>query len=98
MSEPEESDELDVKFADEADPVFWGVEVDFSFDRSLNTDRKSLFYSARKVVLDENYVQIQLPNGKYQCFPIHQVRKVLAMRATVSTGYTGEDFSPDELY
>lgn len=87
-------DELDIKFAEEEDvSVFWSVEVEFS-----DSAQKSVFYSARRIVLDGEYAQIQLPDGTYASFPIGQIRKVLSMRADPPTGYTDKDLSADELY
>jgi hypothetical protein len=85
-------DELDIKYADEGGNVAWGVEVE-----SSDPDQKSVFHSARRVVLDAEYAQIQHDDGTYTSYPIEQVRKILAMRADPPTVYTDEDLT-DELY
>ena len=78
---------------EESSGVAWGVEVETSMP-----GKDSAFHSARKVILDGEYVQIELSDGTYQAYPIEQVRKVLSMRANSRSGYTGEDLSADDLY
>jgi len=87
-------EELDISYADEGGVIVaWGVEIELS-DQS----QRSIFHSARKVVLDGEFAQIQLMDGTYESYPIDQVRKILAMRANPQAGYTDEDLSADELY
>jgi len=90
-------DDLDIKFADEETGVAWGVELEFADQK-----QPSVFYSARKVVLDGEFAQIQLPDGTYASYPIGQVRKILSMKADPPPGYTEDDdiadLSDDELY
>ena len=86
-------DELDIRFAEEDVDVAWGLELEFS-----DPTQQSAFYSARRVVLDGAFVQIQLPDGTYASYPIEQVRKILVMRADPPSGYTDEDLNTDELY
>jgi len=88
-----EPDELDVKFAEKGTGVRWGLELEPS-----DETQKSVFYAARKVLLDSHYIQIQLPDGTYASYPIAQVRKILAMRADPPAGYTDVDLNTDELY
>jgi hypothetical protein len=88
---PEEEVELDT--ADEEDSgLAWGVEV------TPSGPGNSVFFSARRVILSGDHVEIQLLNGKYMSYPIDQVRKVLSMRATGTSGYTGDTPLPDEFY
>jgi len=86
---PEE--ELDISTDEEESGLAWGVEVEPS------GPGKSVFYSARKVVLNAEYVEIQLLDGKYVAIPIKQVRKVMSIRAKPKTDYT-DDSSSDEIY
>ena len=86
-------DELDIKFAEEDAGVAWGIELELT-DLAL----KSVFYSARRIVLDGEFAQIQLPDGTYASYPIAQIRKILVMRADPKTGYTDQDLNTDELY
>ena len=86
-------DEIDIKFAEEDAGVPWGIELELS-DLAL----KSVFYSARRIVLDGEFAQIQLPDGTYGSYPIEQIRKILVMRADPNTGYTDQELNTDELY
>ncbi len=85
-------EDLEPRLSTEEMGLAWGVEVELA-----DLDDKSTFFSARKVVLDGLYAQIQLLDGSYETFPVELVRKVMAMRAS-TPGYTGEDLSADELY
>lgn len=92
MPNPEE--EVDTSTAGDEEPsgLAWGVEVE-----PVGTG-SSVFYSARRVVLGAEYVEIQLLDGKYVAHPIENVRKVLSMRAKEPTSYTDEEPTPDEFY
>ena len=84
---------MDLDTADEEESgLAWGVEV------SPSGPGNSVFFSARKVVLSGEFVEIQLLSGKYVSFPIDKIRKVLSMRATGSSGYTDDTSLPDEFY
>ena len=86
-------DELDLQFAEEDGVVAWGVEIELTERGS-----KSFFRSARRVILDGECAQVQLLDGSYEAYPIHNIRKILAMKADPPAGYTGQELSADEIY
>ena len=86
-------DETDVQFTEENPGLAWGVEIEAD-----SVVDKSIFRSARRVILDGGAVQVQLLDGSYEAYPIGRVRKVLAMRAALPEGYTDPGPSADEIY
>ena len=88
---PEEELDLDTTNEEASPRPTWGVEVEPS------GPGKSVFYAARKVVLGDDYVEIQLLDGKYMTLATGQVRKVLLMRTSGTSGYTGKT-PADEIY
>jgi hypothetical protein len=78
---------------EESSELAWGVEVEFS-----HSSEESVFCSAHKVTVDDTYVQIEHSDGSYSSYPTYLVRKVLLMRATVTSGYTDEDSDEAEIY
>lgn len=72
--------------------LIWGVEIEF------DGRGKSIFRSARRVILDGTSAQIQLLDGAYEAFPIEKVRKVLSMKSELPQGYTDEELGSDEIY
>lgn len=86
-------DELDVRFTEEGSGLAWGVEIEFD-----TGGEKSVFRSARRVILDGDCVQVQLLDGAYESYPIGRVRKILSMRAELPSSYTDGDISADEIY
>lgn len=89
---PDENLDLRDPAKDESTPI-WGIEVEFQ-DRS----KKSVFHSAKKVILDGDYVQVQLLDSKYVAYPLIDVRKVLSVRARSLSGYTGKELKADGPY
>jgi hypothetical protein len=89
---PEEEVDISAAGEEEESGLAWCVEVE------PPNGAPSIFYSARKVVLSSDFVEIQLLDGKYVAHPVEQVRKVLSMRPKASPGYTGEAPIPDEIY
>lgn len=73
--------------------MIWGVELEFS-----DQTKRSVFYSARRVVLDGEFVQIQLRDGSYTTYPVAKIRKILSMRSEQVVAYTDEDTNADEIY
>jgi hypothetical protein len=88
---PEEDLDLNTTNEESGSGPSWGVEVE------PTGPGNSVFYSARRVVLGDDYVEIQLLDGKYMTLATGQVRKVLSMRANGASGYTGKTPS-DEIY
>lgn len=88
---PEEEVDLDTVDEEESG-LAWGVEV------TPSGPGNSMFFSARRVLLCGDHVEIQLLDGKFVSYPIAQVRKVLSMRASEPSGYTGDTPLPDEFY
>lgn len=86
-------DEMDLQFAEENSGLAWGVEIE-----SDSVAGKSIFRSARRVILDGEAVQVQLLDGSYEAYPFGRVRKVLAMRAAVPEGYTDPGPAVDDIY
>ena len=80
------------KATEDTASLSWAIEVESSDKR-----QKSQFYSARKIILDGEYVLIQLQDSSYATYPSNTVRKILAMRITPPLGYTDEDFNEAEL-
>ena len=93
MTTPLDPDELDIRFLDGDAGLAWGVEIEL--DTRLE---KSIFRSARRVILDGGCVQVQLLDGAYEAYPIARVRKILAMRAASLASYTAEEPNADEIY
>lgn len=67
--------------------MVWGVEVVF-----VESSTKSVFHSARRLILDKDCVQVQLPDGSYVAYSVEEVRKVLSMRGRIEAE---EDTSSD---
>ena len=93
MTSGYDPDEMDLQFTQENSGLSWGIEIE-----SDSVSGKSIFRSARRVILDGEAVQVQLLDGSYEAYPIGRVRKVLAMRATVPEGYTDPGPGVDEIY
>ena len=83
------SDKINVKFNSGS----WGIEVEFS-----NNLDQSVFRTVKKMILDDKFVQLHLPDGVCESFPVGHVRKVLSMKTNSSLESNGEDVSADELY
>ncbi|MGD9729205.1 MAG: hypothetical protein AB7L09_03315 [Nitrospira sp.] len=72
--------------------VSWAIEIEF------DGPERSIFRSARSVILDGESVQVQTVDGGYEVFPIGSIRKILSMRAISPQSYTDEELSADEIY
>lgn len=92
MSDDFDLDELGPDFDEAGAEAFWGVEIESS------QRERSIFRSARRVILDGNCAQVQLPDGTFEAYPLARVRKVLAMRLEPRPRYTDEELSADEIY
>jgi len=96
MSTPydqDDDDEEEFEDSSDNDSPSWGVEIELS-----SANEKSVFRSARRVILDGQCAQVQLKDGSYEAWPIGLVRKVLSMRAADGSGYTDESLSEDGIY
>lgn len=93
MSNPSDPDELALQYSEGDNGLAWGVEI-----HPHRSNVKTFFRSARRVILDGECVQLQLADGTYEAFPIHHVRKILAMRVEPQSGYTGAELSEDGIY
>lgn len=76
MTTEYDSKNSDVENGGGAGELLWGVEI------KLDSRTPSFFRSARRVVLDDEIVQLLLTDGAHEAYAAGAVLKVLAMRAT----------------